>query len=313
MAIYIITNCTSRKRSAAPPVTLRPPKGKSIAACAESWVTQLAGAKTLVAATELYVGRSVVDAKSVAWVCGGELMVVSAGLGLIGGQSLVPNYQLTVANGGGSIRPWLIRNNYQPEHWWAALNSAIGNLAPVSSRINGSFSEDVFLIALPSTYIGLIAEDLARVQPGKAHRVRFFTSANGVSLLPKPLLQSAMPYDDRLEGVGGYAGTRSDFPQRAMRHFVEELQAHGSSVSAGSEAVCRIMAASRRKEIPRRTKLDDSEISKLIAANWVASGGSASRLLRVLRDDKLVACEQSRFSSLWRQVRDQISMEELHV
>ena len=273
---------------------------------------QLVHAKSLVTVSDLYLGRTVVDAKSVANICDGKLMIVSAGLGLVDGQNMAPNYQLTVVGGGGSIRPWLLRNKYLPREWWYALNSALGKIAPISSRINKAVPGDLFLLALPSTYIELVADDLSWVQPDKTEHVRVFTSTAGAELLPRNLLESTMPYDDRLEGVSGYAGTRSDFPQRAMRHFVEELQAHESSASAGSIAVRKVMADSRVRLVPRRTKLDDSEISKLIADNWGASGGSASRLLRVLRDEHLVACEQSRFSSLWRQVRDRIKIEEHH-
>lgn len=285
---------------------------QSIEALAESWARQLVRAKSQSVAADLYVGRSVADAKLVANLCPGELMIVSAGLGLIVGKTIVPNYQLTVVDGVGSIRPWLIRNNYQSGQWWSALNSALGNVAPISARISEARPNDLFLIALPSTYIELISNDFSQVQPEKAANVRIFTSTAGVNLLPKHLTQCAMPYDDRLEGIGGYSGTRSDFPQRAMRHFVERLQAHGLGAADGAHAVRMAMASSRGKQIPRRTRLDDGEISKLIAANWTATGGSASRLLRVLRDDNLVACEQSRFSSLWRQVRDKVSIEEHH-
>jgi len=286
--------------------------GQSITAFSKSWVEQLAREKSLVNADDLYVGRSVFEAKIVANICSGELMFVSAGLGFIRGQCLVPNYQLTVVNGAGSIRPWLIRNNYLPRHWWYVLNSALGNISPISSRINESEPDDLFLIALPSTYMEMIVEDLAQLQPKKARQVRFFTSTAGLKLLPKHLSHSAMPYDDRLEGVSGYAGTRSDFPQRAMRHFVEKLQAHTLNASEGSIAVNQVMAESRGKQVPRRIKLSNGAISKLIAANWGLTGGSASRMLRILRDNNLVACEQSRFSSLWRQVRDQISIEKFN-
>lgn len=253
-----------------------------------------------------------VDAKFVTKLCNGEFKVVSAGLGLVSGGTLVPNYQLTVVDGEGSIRQWLVQHNHSPRDWWSALNSALGKTAPISTLINDASVDDLFLIALPSTYIELIAEDIALVRTQMLERVRIFTSTSGVVLIPKRISQCVMPYDDRLEGLKGYSGTRSDFPQRAMRHFVERLQAHKLGLTSGVNAVRETMAHSLGKQIPKRTKLDDREISRLIAANWVATGGRASRLLRVLRDDNLVACEQSRFSSLWRQVRDHLSIEGHH-
>lgn len=289
-----------------------PLAGLSIDELAESWIQQLVLAKPLISASELYLGRTVVDAKSVANACDGKLMIISAGLGLIDGQQLSPNYQLTVVSGVGSIRPWLNSNRYRPNQWWNALNSALGNVAPISSLINEAPAGDVFLIALPSTYIELVVDDLSLVSPEKTENIRLFTSTAGVKLLPKGVSQCAMPYDDRLETLKGYSGTRSDFPQRAMLHFVQEMQVLGSSVTTSSMAVQKVMSDSKARMVPQRMKLDDHKISELIERSWETCDGSASRLLRTLRDDHLVACEQSRFSSLWRQIRNRKITEEHH-
>jgi len=174
VANFVITNCTNRKRSEALPVTPRTLTDRSIESLARTWVEQTRGAKSLSPATSLYVGRPVVDAKFVCSVCSAEFLVVSAGLGLVSGACFVPNYQLTVVDGVGSIRPWLVRNNYLPEDWWTALNNAFGKRNPISSLINVSNVDDIFLIALPSTYVELIANDLSLVQVDKANRVRIF-------------------------------------------------------------------------------------------------------------------------------------------
>ena len=41
----------------------------------------------------------------------------------------------------------------------------------------------------------------------------------------------------------------------------------------------------------------------MLHKSWESHGGSSTRLLRYLRDEALVACEQGRFRSLWHQVR----------
>jgi hypothetical protein len=112
-----------------------------------------------------------------------------------------------------------------------------------------------------------------------------------------------MPYDQRLDSICSYKGTRGDFPQRALLHFVKKLNGHFFEATISTEMVRNVMIAGKTIQLPKRKKLDNSQISQIIESNWLSSGGRATQLLRVLRDKELVACEQSRFSSLWREVQ----------
>jgi hypothetical protein len=123
-----------------------------------------------------------------------------------------------------------------------------------------------------------------------------------------------MPYDERLEGVVNHKGTRSDFPQRALRHFVTHLKGHELSMNKAKEGVEASMAASVRPTIPLREKVPNERILELIRTHWDRHEGSASKLLRFLRDEAHIACEQSRFSGIWRKVKaDQSTNESFHV
>ena len=104
-----------------------------------------------------------------------------------------------------------------------------------------------------------------------------------------------MPYDDRLESVDGYSGTRADFPQRAMRHFVERLEAQKLSLTNAHEAVTRSLR-----------RYSNQEITRLIREQWETADGRSTTLLRYLRDEAFVSCEQSRFAQLFRSVRDEV-------
>ena len=122
-------------------------------------------------------------------------------------------------------------------------------------------------------------------------------------MLASRLRRCVMPYDERLEGHERFAGTRSDFPQRAMRHFVEELDGQYLDVERANDAVETAMAQLKRPVLPQRARKTDEEIIKLIRSQWMTHDGSSLRLLRYLRDEALVACEQSRFRGLWHRVR----------
>jgi hypothetical protein len=112
-----------------------------------------------------------------------------------------------------------------------------------------------------------------------------------------------MPYDDRLEGIANHDGTRTDFPHRALKHFVTQLQGHKLQATLAKASVKRAMDNSSERIVPKREKATDKQIVDLIRANWNDYDGSATKLLRYLRDEALVACEQSRFSALWRMTK----------
>ena len=67
--------------------------------------------------------------------------------------------------------------------------------------------------------------------------------------------------------------------------------------AAVAEALGRFPSPPRFFRSPRT----DVEIADLILANWERAEGKSSRMLRVLRDDLDIACEQSRFARLFRE------------
>lgn len=175
----------------------------------------------------------------------------------------------------------------------------------LASLIEGA-PDTTFLIALPSSYISLVKTDLETVTPGCRQRLFLFTSSFGASLLSPDWQINVMPYDDRLEATRR-AGTRADFPQRAMRHFVADLQAVDLSLSQATSRVQSVMTALTAPLSPNRERKTDEELRSLLLRNWARCGGSSSKLLRFLRDEALVSCEQSRFRGLWLSLRAQMN------
>jgi hypothetical protein len=315
MKYSIITNCSSRKRDTGviPLVPVLSP-AVSIAEMAKTWIDQVEQSQIRVAPLDLYQGRSFAECRVATRSTAAEFYVVSAGLGLVHADDLVPNYSLTISEGTGSLQKWLFAQGADSTDWWFALCQNIGTTSPISHMINAQGTNSMHLIALPSSYLEMVAPDLAQVQDDRLQTLRIFTSVAGTKTLPSKLQSAVMPYDERLEGVVNHNGTRSDFPQRALKHFVTHLKGHEHSLNKAKEGVEASMAASVKPTIPLREKVPNERIVELIQTHWDRHEGSASKLLRFLRDDAQIACEQSRFSGIWRKVKeDQSAKGSFHV
>lgn len=297
----VVTNCTRRKRASTPPVSIGPVPGReTLTGFAKRWTTALLRAPRGSIAEELYVGRAMVEAKSAARLLGADLFVVSAGLGLVHMSDLVPNYDLTVSSETGPLQSALEASRGSIANWWSLLTSesvAKGSLSDLAEAVPNRH----VLLALSASYLRLVVEDLARI--ADTRNLRILTSTAGVAEVPVRLRACVLPYDERLESVEGYGGTRSDFPQRAMRHFVEVLGGHELSLRRARSAVVAALDGLQFRAIPTRKRKTDAQIARLIRQRWNACGGSSTRLHRYLRDEALVACEQSRFRSLWHEVK----------
>ena len=275
--------------------------GGSLTATASRWREALAEQCVRTPAHALYVGRSFSEAKLAAAFADANLYVISAGLGVISAKDEVPSYDLTAAGSDGGLNAALAVHSAGPADWWDVLCEGRG----LAHLINVNARSPV-LLALPCTYVQMIAADLGRLSEADLMRVRLFTSPPGRAELPAAVVGSLMPYDERLESVPTYAGTRADFPQRALRHFVERLQGHRMSLSAGRRAVDKALSTFTIRQIAQGARMNDQQVRQLIRNQWEACDGRRTRLLRFFRDDAKVACEEGRFGKLWREVRDEL-------
>ena len=295
----VISNCTTRK-AAGHAISLGEVSHKGGAlATADRWMSLVRRTPMRHTASELYKGRSIRDAASVATALQGRLFVVSAGLGLVAADDHVPNYNLTVTP-GSILAEMLASQGLGVHEWWGALTKT------ASSPLSRLATHSSIFLALPATYLRLVREDLASIPPTARKRVWIFTSEAGRAEVPDLVASCVMPYDDRLETVSGFDGTRADFPQRALRHFVERLRGHELSAADGRNAVVASLSSQLRRQLPQRIRMSDDDIRTLIRARWEACAGSSARLLRYLRDDAKVSCEQGRFRVLWQSLKTEM-------
>jgi hypothetical protein len=298
----IVTNCTARKRGARAALVLDASHlGGELKTTVANWRSAASRAAVCRPAAELYTGRSIVEVRRAAHSAQARLYFASAGMGLVAAQDMIPVYDLTPVRAAGGLAAALREHNASSSDWWCAIS---GNGL---SRLIRSCLEDQVLVALPATYLQMIASDLKRLSPGDAARVRIFTSSAGAKVVPDFLQSNVMPYDERLESIPGFAGTRADFPQRALRHFVEQLNGVAHAAHECRVLVDRALSSYSVRKVPERRRLDDNQVKALISSRWDSCDGRSAQLLRALRDEEAVACEQARFAQLWREVRAQMT------
>lgn len=301
ISYIVLTNCTARKRSGSQALRLRPPDaGNGLHQAVFQWKSALAAHGPQMPARTLYVGRSMSEAKRVCEALAADLWVASAGAGLIHGDDTLAPYDVTASGGIESLHVLLQRLGATPSEWWRALRGRCS-----LAELIRSTPKAIVLAALPASYLQLIADDLAELEESEIARVRIFTSRVGAEMLSGSASAAVMPYDDRLEDISKYKGTRADFPQRALRHFVEALHGHRLDQAAGRIAVAMSLESRAWPQATTRRRADDEEIKEMIRREWDRTGGRCSVMLRWIRDDALVSCEQSRFSQLWRAVRSE--------
>jgi hypothetical protein len=303
MTHSIITNCTSRKRkNGIDPLLPSFVDEVPIKEFVNLWAKSVETAPMKFAPLDLYQGRSISECRLVSRCLSAELFIVSAGLGLVSSVDLIPNYSLTISEGNGSIQNWLTTQNSNSSDWWTELCLCLGTPEPISSLISNSSSQHRVMIAIPKSYMEMIASDLEKIGSNHHQNLRIFTSIAGYKVVPNSLKSLVMPYDERLEGIAQHNGTRSDFPQRALKHFVTHLHAQDLPLEEAKCLVRSSMESSHLRLTPTRLKVTDARIAELISENWQNHDGNGTKLLRFLRDDANVACEQSRFRGIWRKV-----------
>lgn len=282
------------------------PKGESIVQVVEEWRASLSAESSRLQAGRMYVGRSILEARNVSNDIGAGLFIVSAGIGLVESGEQIPGYDMTASGKVSELAMTLARFGASKSDWWSLLTSSKG-----FSWLLRENPDAIVLVSLPSEYLEMILSELKNLPAEDLARVRIFTSSAGRKKIGKVPGLYSLPYDERLESIDGYAGTRSDFPQRALKHFVACLNGHVLPVDEASHAVATSLDAFSCRVLPKRRRLDDGEIRNLIRKAWDSVDGNSAKLLRHLRDTELVSCEQGRFSRLRRQVEAEIYSENM--
>lgn len=249
-------------------------------------------------ARDLYLGRGFQEAKR-AWEYAQELgeadfFIASAGLGIINADDKIPSYSITVSpQGEDSVVSRL--GIADATDWWTSLTARRrGLLARCADA-------DLIVVALSAPYMHMMRHELEAIATAAPKRLRIIARNDPGTELPE-LSRFWISYDTRLNGAKSpYAGAESDFAQRALRHFIEYIlvKSPRGSFPAHAESVAHAQAGMSRPRRVKRARLDDAEIVRLMRKIGVSVG--AGRMLRILRDEHNVACEQTRCSKLFKE------------
>ena len=291
----VITICTLRKRARPPfastPASLPVDTQDVIQA---AWFRKLLMLPPYTSAGMLYAGRGFGLAASAASNANAKLYILSAGLGLVPADRQVPLYGLTVSPGYSESVSARVTGEFDATKWFSALLSS-----PTSDQWDDAigYNSGRILIALTRPYAQMVGESLSALEPRALARLRIFGTSLA-SALPPALHPALAPYDTRLDAL--LPGTRVDFSQRALHHFIglvtgKNERERDSDYAAVASALENVTAPDR----PNRPRRTDAEILEMISGRLQSQQGIA-RILRALRDEEGVACEQSRFSRLYR-------------
>lgn len=294
--MVVVVGCSGRKRR---------PKGSIVVpldpitvpsatlSSAALWVECLREAESCSPAQSVYMGRNNRLAQDTAALLGVDLLIASAGLGLVRSSQPIPLYEATISSRNNIARIF----GLEERDWWTFLMSH-------SPYATSWPSPDVtVLVAAPRAYLRMITPHL------EAHPVdnlRIFTRGD-VSDLPAGLRRAVLPYDARFDGPQSpIPGTVSDFHTRILAHFARYILAKAGERGldehrAMVESALAGWTATRRS--PGRSA-SDLEIRALIRACGPGLNYRSTAILRHLRDNLSVACEQKRFQQLFRSVVD---------
>lgn len=305
MRAVVVTACTQRKsRPTREGLLARNLPRGPLTEVVDEWLTRAKGVGDHGPAGDLYAGRGVSEARGAARAVGGPLLIVSAGLGLLASDAMVPAYSLTVVPDSPDYVFSRIDGSVCTANWWRELQDR----SPFADSFVTSAKRhpDVpILIALSSAYLGMVQKDFLALDEDTRGRLRFFGRGLERRLDPE-LRLLVMPYDGRLDGsMSPIRGTQSDFSMRAMRHFAEAILPGlpWASKEVHRRAVETTLSSWTPSVVPRRPRLGDDEIRALIRQHWHGASGQSARMLRVLRDELSVACEQGRFRELFHEIK----------
>ncbi len=290
----VVTICTQQKRVR--PSSVGTPANLATNSQSElqlAWSGALAAIPADTPAADLYAGRAFGLAKEAARLTDSAFYVASAGLGLVAGPTLVPPYGLTIARGGPESVLGKVVGPFDPAGWF---ESVLAGPHSTDWAHVGRAGSGRILVALTKPYAELVGQSLSALPPGALDRLRIFGAGLSVAL-PPALRPAIVPYDPRLDAL--FPGTRSDFSQRAMLHFARLVTHLPVDRLGDTEAVRAALDMVDAPVWPKRLHRTDAELLVIIAGR-IAPRASASRLLRQLRDEDGIACEQGRFARLFR-------------
>jgi hypothetical protein len=307
--VLVLITCTNRKTVIpSPALRLRSVPGRTTAARAQAWIDRLSTADVeRLPASRLYSGdhwhvvRSIGQDRQRHRV---GLFVCSAGYGLVPVEANLAPYAATFALNHPDSVARSAKNGQASSAqraWWEALAAWSGPV-PGSPRSIADLAcerkNSILLIAASPQYLDAVTDDLDRAAAAVGpERLAVFSA--GADSHPT-LAGHLVPCDARLQNALG--GSLSSLNARCVRYALSHLGDDRLTFSSIRRLFSRLLNKQPEYEPTQRKALSDKEVCAFIRKALAADAGiRPTPLLRRLRDSDL-ACEQSRFTMLFRRV-----------
>lgn len=224
------------------------------------------------------------------WVC-------SAGYGLIQPHQAIKPYAATFSPG----QPDSVCTSINTASaWWERLHAWNPDGGDGPRSLQSAISrhpKDKWLVVLSPPYLTAVKDDLHRGLDSLASPDNLSIISTGMGRL-NGLSEALLPTDERFQSL--LAGSKISLNVRIARWLLE------NGIDYGRQSLKSILGSKiselQKPERPIRQAISDLEVIKFIRERMAASKKPAhTPMLRELRNQGL-ACEQSRFSHLFKQV-----------
>ena len=304
MKIAIITNCSkSKKQKATQGLMATNLKPGSLEQVSSEWSNKVNEftSKNLTAKDQ-YVGRSFKEVKKIGEVQRFDWYIISAGLGLIPSEKKIPSYDLTITNGSSNSIVQKLTCDSGISDWWQKVNEVFEKGSfPIAELINKN-KDTLFLIALTKSYFNMISTEFSEIHDKSNIRLFGYRDSNNLHSSIKKLF---LPYSSSFDGPDSEnIGIKNDFPRRVMRHYVEQVigQLNEPDFEKESKNVDEYLSKKAPPKILNNKKFEDDYIIEKIKIFNRGDYPSHRQLLKHFRHELGIACEESRFKKLFREV-----------
>lgn len=248
----------------------------------EAWLARIEREPPVVKAESLYNGRAFRIVSEAAQRSTCDLAVLSAGLGMIKGNTPIPSYDLSA----GKL---LSRFDVAPSLWWIMATSSRYSADPSALLANGP----AMLIALTRPYAVLLAPWFEGLDAEQTSKLRLF-GLGLMDVLPHNVHQAILPYDESVPALSA-SGIKGDFAARAL---ALHLQGRSSwDLASEIDEVARLQRH-RAAQVVRR-RVPDRVIEQYLSSK---KHGSISSALHALRA-RGIACGSDRLQRLFDERR----------
>lgn len=315
VAVNVIVACTDRKAiRPQSSLQLRNVGGTGADERASAWIRTLERTQDRpVAARNLYQGEHWAEARS--WQKMGRfrlgtvrVWVASAGYGLIHSDTPIEPYSATfAASQPDSVTRDVEGRQYHRTRiaWWKALSMWRGPVraSTETPRSIGAIALDEpgtpILIAASGNYLSAMEEDIVSARDELNDPAQLIVISAGVK--GGRLADNLLPVDAKLQSLVG--GSRIGLNARITSKVLAESAAHPLNMDALGDRYRRLSAKLPAPSRYDRKTLSEAQVREFAQALLASDPKmSASAGLRSLRA-KGFACEQSRFGSIFNEVR----------